>query len=157
MKFTPISVSPADSDLIDTMKYTVTDIARIFRVPPHMIADLDRATFSNVEQMSLEFVQYTLNPWVIRWEQALTKALLTPEEKKQYFIQFNVDGLLRGDYQSRMNGYAAGIQCGLYSINDCRRMQDMKPVPEEKGGNTHMVNGNMIDAGHVGDQYVKNQ
>ena len=63
---------------------------------------MDRSSFSNIEQQSLEFVKYTLDPWVVRWEQSIARALLTPEEKKTYFVKFNLDGLLRGDYQSRM-------------------------------------------------------
>lgn len=77
---------------------------------------------------------YTLNPWVIRWEQAMHKALLLPSEKQQYFIKFNVDGLLRGDYQSRMNGYAVGRQNGWLSANDIREMENLNPISEEEGG-----------------------
>lgn len=102
------------------------------------------------EAQFLEFVKYTLDPWVIRWEQALKKSLFLPEEKKEFFIKLNVDGLLRGDYQSRMNGYAIGRQNDWLSTNDIREMEDMNPLPEEKGGNLYLVNGAMTklkDAG----------
>ena len=115
-----------------------------------MVGDLDKSSFSNIEQQSLEFVKYTLNPWVIRWEQAMHKALLLPSEKQRYFIKFNVDGLLRGDYQSRMNGYAVGRQNGWLSANDIREMENMDPISEEEGGNLYLINGNMTklkDAG----------
>ena len=108
-----------------------------------MVGDLDKSSFSNIEQQSLEFVKYTLDPWVIRWEQALKKSLFLPEEKKEFFIKLNVDGLLRGDYQSRMNGYAIGRQNGWLSTNDIREMEDMNPLPEEEGGNLYLVNGAM--------------
>ena len=150
MTYKPMSVPPNDAQFLETRKFQIDEIARIFRVPPHMVGDLDKSSFSNIEQQSLEFVKYTLNPWVIRWEQAMHKALLQPSEKQQYFIKFNVDGLLRGDYQSRMNGYAVGRQNGWLSANDIREMENLNPISEEEGGNLYLINGNMTklkDAG----------
>ena len=125
-----ISIPPEEAQFLETRKFQIDEIARLYRVPPHMIGDLERATFSNVEQQSLEYVKYTLNPWVVRWEQSLQKALLLPSEQKRYFIKFNVDGLLRGDYQSRMQGYSIGRQNGWFSANDIREMENMNPIPE---------------------------
>lgn len=102
MKFTPIGIAPEQAQFLETRKFQIDEIARIFRVPPHMVGDLDKSSFSNIEQQSLEFVKYTLDPWVVRWEQSIARSLLTPEEKKTYFAKFNLDGLLRGDYQSRI-------------------------------------------------------
>ena len=144
MHYSPISISPNEAQFLETRKFQVDEIARIFHVPPHMIGDLERSTFSNIEQQSLEFVKYTLNPWVCRWEQALTKSLLSPREKREYCIKFNVDGLLRGDYQSRMNGYAVGRQNGWMSANDIRELENMDKISEEQGGDLYLVNGNMI-------------
>lgn len=144
MKFNPIAIPPEQAQFLETRKFQVDEIARIFHVPPHMIGDLERSTFSNIEQQSLEFVKYTLNPWVCRWEQALTRSLLSPKEKREYSIKFNVDGLLRGDYQSRMNGYAVGRQNGWMSANDIRELENMDKISEEQGGNLYLVNGNMI-------------
>ena len=144
MKFNPIAIPPEQAQFLETRKFQVDEIARIFHVPPHMIGDLERSTFSNIEQQSLEFVKYTLNPWVCRWEQALTKPLLSPKEKREYSIRFNVDGLLRGDYQSRMNGYAVGRQNGWMSANDIRELENMDKISEEQGGDLYLVNGNMI-------------
>lgn len=144
MHYAPISISPNEAQFLETRKFQVDEIARIFHVPPHMIGDLERSTFSNIEQQSLEFVKYTLNPWVCRWEQALTRALLSPREKREYFIKFNVDGLLRGDYQSRMNGYAVGRQNGWMSANDIRVLENLDRIPAEQGGDLYLVNGNMI-------------
>ena len=115
-----------------------------------MVGDLEKSSFSNIEQQSLEFVKYTLDPWVIRWEQALMRSLFTPTEKQQYFIKLNVDGLLRGDYQSRMNGYATGRQNRWLAANDIRELEDMNPIPTEEGGDLYLINGNMTklkDAG----------
>ena len=144
MHYSPISISPNEAQFLETRKFQVDEIARIFHVPPHMIGDLERSTFSNIEQQSLEFVKYTLNPWVCRWEQALTRSLLSPKEKREYSIKFNVDGLLRGDYQSRMNGYAVGRQNGWMSANDIRELEHMEKIPGEEGGDLYLVNGNMI-------------
>ena len=102
MKYTPIAISPEQAQFLETRKFQIDEIARIFRIPPHMIGDLEKSSFSNIEQQSLEFVKYTLDPWVTRWEQSMDRRLLNPNEKKEYFFKFNVDGLLRGDYQSRM-------------------------------------------------------
>ena len=144
MKYQQISIPPEDAQFLETRKFQTAEVARIFRVPPHLIADLDRATFSNIENQSLEFVRYTLNPWVVRWEQALNKALLLQSEKSRYFVRFNVDGLMRGDYASRMQGYATARQNGWMSSNDIRELEDMNPLSDEDGGNLYLVNGNMI-------------
>ena len=150
MKYTPISISPNEAQFLETRKFQINEIARIFRVPPHMVGDLEKSSFSNIEQQSLEFVKYTLDPWVSRWEQSMIRSLLTTEEKSTYFIKFNVDGLLRGDYQSRMNGYAIGRQNGWMSANDIRELENLDRIPAELGGDLYLINGNMTklqDAG----------
>ena len=150
MKFTPIGIAPEQAQFLQTRKFQIDEIARIFRVPPHMVGDLDRSSFSNIEQQSLEFVKYTLDPWVVRWEQSIARALLTPEEKKTYFVKFNLDGLLRGDYQSRMQGYAIGRQNGWMSANDIRELENLDLIPDEEGGNLYLINGNMLPLQHAG-------
>lgn len=148
-----ISIPPEEAQFLETRKFQIDEIARLYRVPPHMIGDLEKSSFNNIEQQSLEYVKYTLNPWVVRWEQSLQKALLNPAEQKRYFIKFNVDGLLRGDYQSRMAGYAVGRQNGWLSANDIREMENMNPIPDEEGGNLYLINGNLTklrDAGLFG-------
>ena len=153
MKYTPISISPEQAQFLETRKFQINEIARIFRVPPHMVGDLEKSSFSNIEQQSLEFVKYTLDPWVSRWEQSMARSLLTPEEKKQYFVKFNVDGLLRGDYQSRMNGYAVGRQNGWMSANDIRELENLDRIPEELGGDLYLINGNMMPLSMSGAAY----
>nr|DAF10439.1 MAG TPA: Portal [Caudoviricetes sp.] len=150
MKYTPIGISPEQAQFLETRKFQVNEIARIFRVPPHMVGDLEKSSFSNIEQQSLEFVKYTLDPWVIRWEQTIHRSLLLPDEKSQYFVKFNLEGLLRGDYQSRMNGYAIGRQNGWMSANDIRELENLDRIPAEEGGDLYLINGNMLplkDAG----------
>nr|DAO66077.1 MAG TPA: Portal [Caudoviricetes sp.] len=154
MKYTPIGISPEQAQFLETRKFQVNEIARIFRVPPHMVGDLEKSSFSNIEQQSLEFVKYTLDPWVIRWEQTIHRSLLLPDEKSQYFVKFNLEGLLRGDYQSRMNGYAIGRQNGWMSANDIRELENLDRIPAEEGGDLYLINGNMLplkDAGAFAD------
>ena len=157
MKFQSIGIPPEQAQFLQTRKFQLNEIARIFRIPPHMIGDLDKSSFSNIEQQSLEFVMYTLDPWVVRWEQAIQRALLSESEKQQYFVKFNVDGLLRGDYQSRMNGYAVGRQNGWLSSNDIRELENLNRIPAEDGGDLYLVNGNMTklaDAGVFANKYT---
>ena len=150
MKYTPSTISPEQAQFLETRKFQINEIARIFRVPPHMVGDLEKSSFSNIEQQSMEFVKYTLDPWVIRWEQSLQRALLGFGEKDKYFFKFNLEGLLRGDYQSRMNGYAIGRQNGWMSANDIRELENLDRIPTEEGGDLYLINGNMLpmrDAG----------
>jgi HK97 family phage portal protein len=150
MKYQQIGIPPEEAQFLETRKFQINEIARLYRIPPHMVGDLDKSSFSNIEQQSLEFVKYTLDPWVIRWEQSLQRSLLLPGEKGKYFIKLNVDGLLRGDYQSRMNGYAVGRQNGWFSANDIREMENMNPIPDEEGGNLYLVNGAMTKLADAG-------
>ena len=150
MKYTPISISPNEAQFLETRKFQIDEIARIFRVPPHMVGDLEKSSFSNIEQQSLEFVKYTLEPWLMRWEQSINRALLSANEKSTYFVKFNVDGLLRGDYQSRMNGYATARQNGWMSANDIRELENLDLIPEEDGGDLYLINGNMTKLADAG-------
>ena len=155
MKYTPISIPNNEAQFLETRKFQIEEIARLYRVPLHMIGDLDHATFNNIEHLSLEFVKYTLDPWLIRWEQSLMKALLSDSEKGRYFIKFNVEGLLRGDYASRMSGYATARQNGWMSANDIRELEDMNLIPDEEGGNLYLVNGSMSRLSDAGIAYVE--
>ena len=150
LKYTPISISPEQAQFLETRKFQINEIARIFRVPPHMVGDLEKSSFSNIEQQSLEFVKYTLDPWVVRWEQNLQRILLNPDEKKDYFFKFNVDGLLRGDYASRMTGYATARQNGWMSANDIRELENLDRIPAKLGGDLYLINGNMLPMQNAG-------
>ncbi|MDR2743934.1 MAG: phage portal protein [Desulfovibrio sp.] len=143
MKFSPVSIAPNDAQFLETRKFQLNEIARIFRVPPHMIGDLEKSSFSNIEQQSLEFVKYTISPWLVRLEQAMFLALLSEKEQEKYFIKFNLDGLLRGEYESRMRGYTMGINAGFMSPNDARRFEDWPLISPEKGGDDYHMNGAM--------------
>ena len=157
MKYTPISISPNEAQFLETRKFQINEIARIFRVPPHMVGDLEKSSFSNIEQQSLEFVKYTLEPWLVRWEQAMQRSLIPQDDKSKYFIKFNVDGLLRGDYQSRMQGYATARQNGWMSANDIRELENLNRIPAEDGGDLYLINGNMMPLSMSGAAYGKEE
>jgi HK97 family phage portal protein len=150
MKFHTIGLPPEQSQFLETRKFQLEEICRIFRVPPHLIADLDKATFSNIEHQSISFVVNTIVPWVTRLEQAMNMALLSETEKNSYFVGFVIEGLLRGDYQSRMQGYSIGVQNGFLSPNDVRELENMNLID---GGDVYMVNGSMTRLESVGAAY----
>jgi HK97 family phage portal protein len=154
MSVKTLSMPPEQAQFLETRKFQIEEICRIFRVPPHLVANLERATFSNIEHQSISFVVHTIRPWLVRLEQAFNKSLFTGREKGELFTSFVVDGLLRGDYESRMKGYAIGIQNGFMSPNDVRSLENLNPIPEEEGGSTYMVNGNMLRLKDVG-AYIK--
>ena len=144
MTFTPLSIPNNEAQFLETRKFQVTEICRIFRVPPHMIGDLERATFSNIESQNISFAVHTIRPWLVRIEQAVNRALIPENEKGRFYVQFNMDGLMRGDYKSRMEGYAIARQNGWMSANDIRALENLNPISKEDGGDAYLVNGNMI-------------
>ncbi len=144
MTFTPLSIPNNEAQFLETRKFQVEEICRIFRVPPHLVGDLEHATFSNIEHMSIDFAVHTIRPWLVRIEQAMNRALFSDQEKGKFYVQFNIDGLMRGDYKSRMEGYAIARQNGWMSANDIRQLENQNPIPAEKGGDAYLVNGNMI-------------
>jgi len=144
LSFKSISIPPEQAQFLETRKFQVNEICRIFRVPPHMVADLEKSSFSNIEQQSLDFVVNTVRPWLVRWEQAIGQKLLLPNEKGKTFVNFNVDGLLRGDFQSRMTGYSIARQNGWMSADDIRELENMNKLPKGMGGDKYLVNGNML-------------
>ena len=142
MEYTQTSLNPDDAQFLETRKFQVSEIARIFRVPPHLIGDLEKATFSNIEQQSLEFVIHTIRPWLVRWEQELNRKLFM--RNSPYFASFNVDGLLRGDIKSRYEAYAIGRNWGWLSANDVREKENMNAIDNGDVYNTPL---NMGEAG----------
>ena len=141
MEWQQIGIAPEESQFLETRKFQVTEIARIFRVPPHMLADLDRATFSNIEHLSIEFVVHTLRPWLVRIEQAINMQLLTRDERDRFFARHTVDGLLRGDIKTRFEAYGQALMNGWYSPNDIREFEDKNPI---EGGDRYFVQQNMM-------------
>lgn len=144
MKYEAISMPNNEAQFLETRKFQVGEICRIYRVPPHMVGDLEHATYSNIEHQSIGFAQYTIAPWCARIEQAANRSILRYEDRKRYYSHFNLDGLMRGDYKSRMEGFAIARNNGWMSANDIRSIEDMALIPDEEGGNVYAVNGNMI-------------
>lgn len=155
MEYKPISLPPEDSQFLSTREFSVDEICRIFRVPPHMVQNLKHATFSNIEHQSIDFVMHTLSPWLQRIEQAIIKDVLLEAEQDEYFPKFNVDGLLRGDYQSRMSGYATAFANGFMCPNDIRRLENLDPIPDEEGGNVYVANGSYVKLKDIGAAYAQ--
>jgi len=149
MDYTQIGIPPDDAQFLQTRKFQLQEIARIYRVPPHMLADLERATFSNIEHQSIDFVVHTIRPWLVRWEQAIKQKLFLEQERDIYFAEFLVDGLLRGDTQSRFEAYTKGFQVGGYSVNDILELENRNPIGSE--GDKRFVPMNMIPLDQVGE------
>ncbi len=143
MTFQAVGVPPEEAQFLESMKFNRTQIASIFRVPPHMIGDLERATFSNIEQQSIEFKTYTMEPWLVRWQQAINARLMSEIERPRYFAEFLADALLRGDTVSRYQAHSIGRQNGWLSANDIREMENMNPVD---GGDVYLIPLNMVPA-----------
>lgn len=147
-KFERVTMPPEEAQFIETRKFQLADIARWYRVPPHMIGDLERATFGNIEHQALQFVTHTLRPWLVRFEQEITRKLFpsrsdgTPSE---LYVEFNVDGLLRGDIKSRYEAYAIGRQWGWLSTNDIRSRENLEPVSD--GDTDYLQPLNMVPRG----------
>jgi HK97 family phage portal protein len=149
MQFARISMPNNEAQFLETRKFQVSEICRIYRVPPHLVGDLEHATFSNIEHQGISFAVHTIRPWLVRIEQAMNRALFPEKEKVgspggRFYVRFNMDGLMRGAYKERMEGYAIGRQNGWLSTNDIRELENMNPVPEDEGGNALLVNGNML-------------
>tara|TARA_Y100001963_G_scaffold63430_1_gene88362 strand:+ start:657 stop:2261 length:1605 start_codon:yes stop_codon:yes gene_type:complete len=128
MQWKQQSIPPEDAQFLQTRKFQLSEIARIFRVPPHFIGDLDKATFSNIEHQSIEFVVHTIRPWVIRIEQEINQKLFRRDEAGTFYAEFKLDGLLRGDTKSRYESYAIARNWGWLSANDIRALENMNPV-----------------------------
>lgn len=144
MKLNRVAMPFKDVQLVEMLKLGRDELCGLFRVPPHMVANLERATFSNIEHMSLEFVTYTLLPYVRMFEQAINQRLLTRREREAgYYVRFNVDGLLRGDYKSRQEGLAIQRQNGVINADEWRELEERNPI-EDGSGKIYLVNGNMI-------------
>jgi HK97 family phage portal protein len=151
-EYKQIGLSMRDAQAIEFRQAEIAEICRWFSVSPHLVGDLSRATFSNIEQLALDFVKMTLARWLTRWEGDFWRCVLTPEEKSQgYFLRHNIRELLRGDFKTRMEGYASALQNGHMSIDEVRDDNDMNPLPDGIGGHYHIqVNqGTLITDGQI--------
>ena len=152
LKYNRIGIPPNEAQFLETRRFQVTEIARIYNVPPHMLRDLEKSSFSNITEQSIEFMRYSMTPWLIKWEQELNRKLLTREEQKKYYFKFNVGGLLRGTQVQRYEAYNTGIIAGFLSRNDCREYEDLDRVD---GLDAYLVPLNMAVVGQEPEQPEK--
>ncbi|WP_395504669.1 phage portal protein [Ectopseudomonas hydrolytica] len=148
MTFKPISMTNVDADVVNLLKLTGISIAQIYKIPLTLVNNLDKATLNNTEQLLIQFVVFALLPWAKRHEQAMMRDFLLPQDRRTYFIEFNLSGLMRGDQKSRYEAYAIGRQWGWLSVNDIRRLENMPPVP---GGDLYLQPLNMVDVSKTAD------
>ena len=149
MEYQQLGMKLDDAQFIESRKFQVTEIARIMRLPPHMLMDLERATFTNIEHQGLDFVVHSMAPWFVMWEQAIWRDLLLEEEQQDYYAEYLVDALLRGDLPSRYAAYAIGRQWGWLNADDVCDRENLNPLPDGQG-KTYLVPANMIPADAVG-------
>ena len=140
-KFNPLQLSHKETQMLESRKYTRSQIAGLFRVPAHLINDLENATYSNIEHQDLGFVKHSLRPLMTNFEQRCRMSLLNDEEKKTHYFKHNVNDLVRGDIKTRFETYAIAIQNGMFNPNNALQKEDESTY---EGGDTHFVNGNMI-------------
>jgi HK97 family phage portal protein len=143
MTFKPVSMNNVDAEIVAILKLAAADIARMYKIPLPMLNDLEKANYNTIEQLLIQFVVFGLLPWVKRHEQAMMRDFLLPQDRRKYFIEFNLSGLLRGDQKSRYEAYAIGRQWGWLSVNDIRRLENMPPVA---GGDIYLQPLNMVDS-----------
>lgn len=146
MKANTVSVPPEEAQFLETRKFQVTEIARAFGVPPHLIGDMERATFSNIEHQYMEFLQFSVGPWLEQIEQAIHAQLMRPAERKTYFVEHVRQAMLQADTTTRYQAYALGRQWGWLSVNDVRELENMNPVED---GDIYLTPLNMVEAGEL--------
>ena len=148
LTFKPISISPEQAQFLSSRQFSIEEVARIFNVPPHLLKDLSKSSFNNIEMQSQEFVTYTLMPYITRIEQEMNLKLFRTNELGKTFVEFNVNGLLRGDVKSRTDAYKTAITNGYMSINEVRQKENMNSI---EGGDKHFMQMNMTTIEKIGE------
>jgi HK97 family phage portal protein len=157
ISYDQIGLTMVESQMLEQRQFTIPEICRWFNVSPHLAGDLSRATFSNVEQLALDHVKFCLTAWFVRWEQELNRCILTAEEKASgYYFKYNINALLRGDFASRMAGYASALQNGHANIDEVRDLEDLNPLPDDAGQAYH-IQMNMATIPGTGDPMISEQ
>lgn len=146
MKVEPLSIPPEEAQFLETRKFQVTEIARAFGVPPHLIGDMERATFSNIEHQYMEFLQFSLGPWLAQIEQTIHAQVMRAAERREFFVEHVRAALLQADTMTRYQAYALGRQWGWFSANDIRDLENMNPIED---GDEYLVPLNMVPAGEL--------
>jgi HK97 family phage portal protein len=152
MHFKPTGLNMQDAQALESRLFSVPEICRWFNLSPHLAQDHSRSTFNNIEQLALDFVKFTLAPHMVRWEQDFWRCVLTPEEKsKGYFLKLNANAFLRGDFKTRMDGFASGLQNGHINVDEVRELEDRNPLPDGIGSHYHIQTnmGTMMRDGKI--------
>lgn len=158
LKFQQLTIPNDAAQFLETRTYQMLEVCRFFGVPPHKIAILDRATFSNIEHQSMEFDQQCIQPRIIQWEEELRRVLLTKAEKESgYFFKFNLNSRWRVALATKTAYYTSMRQNGILNANEIRELEDMNPIPAEDGGDDYLINGNMIPITAAGRQDALSQ
>jgi hypothetical protein len=144
MTWKQVGLNADDAQFLESRKFQIAEIARWYRVPLHMLNELDKATFSNIEHQSIEFVMHTIRPWLVRIEQTANRDLLTADEKRRYYIQHTVEGLLRGDTKARYEAYGSAIDKGWMNRNEVRKLENLNAV---EGLDEFLIPLNMSEQG----------
>lgn len=155
MKATKITVDPKDSQFLETRKFQISEICRLFHVPPHMLADVEKSTSwgSGIEEQNIGFITHTMRPWFVLWEEELARVLLLDSEMDDYFFEFDLMALLRGDSQKRWAAYIMGKRNGILNADEIRGWENLNPIPEGLG-KEYIVEKNMIGLGDLGADVV---
>ena len=148
LSFTPISISPEQAQFLSSRQFSIEEVARIFNIPPHMLKDLSKSSFNNIEMQSQEFVTYTLMPYITRIENEMNYKLFRSNDVGKTFIEFNVNGLLRGDVKTRNEAYKTAITNGYMSINEVRQKENLNSI---EGGDKHFMQLNMTTIEKIGE------
>lgn len=151
IKYTQLTVPPNSGQFLESRKFQTIEVCRFFSVPPHKAFEYENVNYNTAEQANIEFVQTTLTPWVVSIEQVIWLYLFTPSEKKRMYMKSTMNALLRGDFQTRMNGYHMMRQDGVFTANNILELEDMETLTEEQGGNLLLCNGNMIPITMAGE------
>jgi len=146
LKYKRIGVPPNEAQFLETRKFQVTEVARIYNIPPHMLRDLEKSSFNNIVEQGIEYIRYTMMPWIVKWEQELDRKLLTPAERGKYYFKFNVNGLLRGTQKDRYESYKTGILTGFLSANEVRELEDLN---KQEGLDEYLVPLNMTTTSNL--------
>ena len=151
MKASPITINPEDSQLLETRKFQVNEIARLYHVPPHMIADVEKTTSwgTGIEELNIGFITHTMRPWFVLWEEELGRALLLDSEKDEYFFEFDMSQLLRGDTLKQMQAWVLAKRNGIYNADEIRGWDNHNPIPGGLG-KEFIIEKNMIGLSDMG-------
>lgn len=156
MKANKIVIDPKDSQFLETRKFQINEICRLYHIPPHMLADVEKSTSwgSGIEEQNIGFITHTMRPWFVLWEEELSRVLLLEREQEDYFFEFDLMALLRGDSEKRWNAYIMGKRNGILNADEIRNWENLNPIEGGKG-KEYIIERNMIGLSYLGKEFEK--